>query len=860
MKRILCILFALILAFSSFSCGEPQANADETAAPDESVGPEEPMITPNPASSEIDGAATPEELYELIALFEEAGDDLSVYRAALKLAALAPGDTKAYALAADALMCMTKDCFTEINVLLEAGATSATDAEAIVAWAQSASPELAFELPFTPDYASSDQINVEGTTAGNLTSGALRINGEWRGGFLTSQAGWIYFARIDENFALYKMRTDGGALQRIGTARGFSLNVVGDWIYYADLDDGSRIYKIRTDGSMRTKLSEDACSFLSVSEGFLFYDSGFLYKQNIETGERVILWETMPILPCVSGNYVYSMEKSERGGLWRIPVEGGAPEKLSDGAVRAYCIHGGALYYILDADPYAVWSIPVEGGSREVYRGEEELSAINFVGDGLYVCAGRYLAEEGMIVGGVIFQIDIGTNEIQSAIDARTIPLCAVGDCLFYMEYTEGMAWHGLNPGSEKEINMTPAELEETAGTQEPGDAVPVPEPVALTAAADIPASLAPGETSADAYIAAADALCSLAQSYYAEINRILAAGYANAEAGEIMLWAEKNRAAYRIDAPLLPGEINTVGITAGNMTNAAKLFGGWWYEGLLTWQGDWVYLTRPDENFAIYRMRADGSEYGRMGETHGHSLNALGSWVYFINLDDGEKPYRMRLDGGGLEKLTDDACAFLSVAGDSLYYHNANDGGCLYRVKIDGSGSLKLNDMTTMFACVYGDWVYFEEKSLEGGLFRVSIDGGEKQTVATGNIFTYCIEGDWVYYLDHNNVYCIWRVRLDGTETENFYPCPMTLNTLNISGGTLVLPYNVVYQEDCYNVTEKFALVDMDDLSAQPRDYFEDIPFVCTGPDGRIYYMRHSEGLAWYAMDESGNVTRVGG
>ncbi len=176
---------------------------------------------------------------------------------------------------------------------------------------------------------------------------------------------------------------------------------------------------------------------------------------------------------------------------------------------------------------------------------------------------------------------------------------------------------------------------------------------------------LDPSDT--DAYLVALEALASLSKQNYDEISRLLELGGENAEdVNALAQWVEGNQPDYSISMPFVPDssadEINTDGITTGNLSNAAK-YGGWWIGGLLTWQGNWVYLSRPDEDFAVYKMRADGSEYQRLGEENGSSLNVIGDWIYYINHNDGNKAYKMRTDGSMKTKLTDDDCAFLSVS-----------------------------------------------------------------------------------------------------------------------------------------------------------------------------------------------------
>ena len=206
-----------------------------------------------------------------------------------------------------------------------------------------------------------------------------------------------------------------------------------------------------------------------------------------------------------------------------------------------------------------------------------------------------------------------------------------------------------------------------------------------LYAAASRLIELDPSDT--DAYLIASDALLAMSQANCAEINRLMAQGIENAQdAQDVVWWVKEHQSDLSITLPFMPDydspdDINTEGITTGNLSNAMKI-GGSWKAGLLTSQGDWTYLSRPDEAYAIYKMRADGSEYQRIGEDTGSSLNVIGDWLYYINLSDGSKIYKMRTDGSMKAKLSDDACEFLSIAGDWMYYNSLSDGGCLYKVK----------------------------------------------------------------------------------------------------------------------------------------------------------------------------------
>lgn len=369
---------------------------------------------------------------------------------------------------------------------------------------------------------------------------------------------------------------------------------------------------------------------------------------------------------------------------------------------------------------------------------------------------------------------------------------------------------------------------------------------------------LDPSDT--DAYIQAADALFAMTGYNIDEINRLLALGGENSQDVEALAeWAEQHQPEYTIDIPFAPDyatadEINTEGVTAGNQTNAMKIGGGW-IGGLVTWQGNWVYLSRLDEDYAIYKMRADGSEYQRLGEERGTSLNVVGDWLYYINNSDGCKPYKMHTDGSMQTKINDDNCAFLSVSGEWLYYSNFSDGGCLYKVKTNGTESMRLTDEIVIFPCVAGDWVYYCEKKLEnGGFCRVSVDGGKPQTIVAATMGNYCIEGDWIYYNDADTV---WRVYGDGSGKEVFFRNAETITAFNIAGGMLYISAGIKYELDGYVIGNRIIAIDMKSMGFAQKLEFNTEP-VCTGPDGWIYFMDDNEGLAWYAMSPDGAIRKV--
>lgn len=105
-------------------------------------------------------------------------------------------------------------------------------------------------------------------TSGSLTKSD--INGENKVKLVESGAmcinisdGWIYFSNTQDNYSVYKIKTDGTSLTKLNDVHTGGLCVVGDWIYYYTMKEDThnkgsyylyRYYKMRIDGSENTEV------------------------------------------------------------------------------------------------------------------------------------------------------------------------------------------------------------------------------------------------------------------------------------------------------------------------------------------------------------------------------------------------------------------------------------------------------------------------------------------------------------------------------------------------------------------------------------------------------------------------------
>ncbi|MEN6418149.1 MAG: DUF5050 domain-containing protein [Clostridiaceae bacterium] len=439
-KKFLCLLCAVFLACSLFACAPAAAAPAEPAANAETAAPA--------ASDPVEAAATADELNALIEQYQTAGDFDGVYRAALKLSELEPDNATAYLTAASALLALNEQNEQEMKRILALGMTNAPEsAETITGWMDENGLGAAQIAEFVPDYTDVSQINTEGTTPGNLTN-AMKRDGFWVGGLVTSQAGWVYFSRVDNGYALYKMRADGSELQAVSNVHAISLNVVGDWLYFANVDDGRCPYRMRSDGTGLEKLADFGCSFLSVAGDWVYCDGStvnglYLSRFKTDGSEETVLFEGPVILCCEYNGYVYFNIKSmDEGGFLRIGVDGTGKQQLLPNMLSFYCIANDRIYFVDESNPTMVKSMNLDGSDvLNVFQSNDTVIALNISGDYLLIAKGVSYDNDGFTLSRGIQIVSLDTGEVVREWESAAEPLCVAEGLFFLTESQDPMTW-----------------------------------------------------------------------------------------------------------------------------------------------------------------------------------------------------------------------------------------------------------------------------------------------------------------------------------------------------------------------------------------------------------------------------------
>ena len=452
MKKLFAVLAALLMLVCGFACSSAQSSAAPQATPT-------PLPTASPSA--LEQATTPEALQALIQQCQAEKDYQGVYDAARKLTQIDPANADAYLTAASALLALNAQNEQEMKRILSEGLVNAPDSvKTISNWLTENGLEGAVELPFQPDYTSPDQINTLGNTAGNITN-TIRA-AYWRGGFVATQAGWIYYSRFtDDPATLYKMRTDGSGQMKFEGVHGYCLNVVGDWLYFINPDDGDKPYKMRTDGSELQKISDYGCSSISVCGDWVYSDgygeNATYYRFRTDGSEQTQLTDYTITMNYYDGTYGYVVKKSmEDGGLVRVPLDGSAQTRVRDAIpFPGYCITSDSIYTRDEKDTWQVLKTDLDGtNAKQVFRANDQITAINVYENKLIVAYGVYSDKDGNTVSREIAIVDLATGEIIRSWTAHTDPLCVGEGLLFYTEQDEGMRWLCVNIDTGEELKM----------------------------------------------------------------------------------------------------------------------------------------------------------------------------------------------------------------------------------------------------------------------------------------------------------------------------------------------------------------------------------------------------------------------
>ena len=258
------------------------------------------------------------------------------------------------------------------------------------------------------------QVNVAGNTPGNIQNlGYAAIQGNYVYYFLSSGTN-------PKTGAIYRMKNDGTEkVKLVDTGVDISpapfINVVGDWAYYrystpviytyprSDINTATpgtatayagSIYKIRTNGSENTKISDDNAQYITVLEGWIYYNTSKLsmYDTSTQPGifkiktdgtgkVKLVDFQEMGYIVNIADGFIYYFNNND--GTYRITLDGSGKTPIIDGSFMAFGTKDWLYYIVGDFSTDAqIYKTRFDGSQKMLlYSGSAIGNRINVSGD-----------------------------------------------------------------------------------------------------------------------------------------------------------------------------------------------------------------------------------------------------------------------------------------------------------------------------------------------------------------------------------------------------------------------------------------------------------------------------------------------
>jgi len=676
MKKGISILFVVVfvlLTATACSRSDKMETVDNS-----SVAASEPVAVPISSLEEIEAAKTPEKLRALIETYQANEDFESVYLAAKKLIELDLSDTQAYQDAIAALLSMISGNYQEIESLISLGIQNAPNgADDLVRWATTQNQTFSFNIPFVGDYASESDINVVGTSPGNITNQDVLNEQLWQNGLLTTQGDWVYFMLPTEDYYVYKMRLDGAGLIKVGDARGDNLNIVGDWLYYKNLSDAGMPYRIRTDGTQKEGPLFNKAAMMSVTKDWIYYNDGTLFKTRADGSEPISLTNGACERMAVSDGWIYYCTGGNNSEFCRVSTEGGEPQKLLDGWMYHYSISDGWIYYLVNLDDKAIWRMRTDGSEQsEVYRNDFMLTSFGITNGKLVVSACKEKDERGKPYPTELIVIDLVTNTVKQTLKQYAPTIYVAGDSAYY--YGENQVWHSLNLSTGVESVLAAPSVNESAVIEE------TVEQLAPNVTGNSSANLFKSSEEAGSCMVARDGdtiyfgnpndgnqLYSATQNGDSNLEKLLSTSVAYINVADKTIYYCDTKDNY---------SICSIGIDGQNQKKLAK---GRCDD--LSYADGWLYYNT---SVGIFKLPAGGGEPTELVSGKMRCVYASSGWLYYIEDHEAGGLWRIPVDGGDAQRLYTDSPAKYYAIQDNLIYCmiDAGDSVDVLRMSLDGS------------------------------------------------------------------------------------------------------------------------------------------------------------------------------
>lgn len=212
----------------------------------------------------------------------------------------------------------------------------------------------------------------------------------------------------------------------INISEGGLMELVDERVYYTSPSNEYQIYSMdRNFEDVRLECSIPAF-YLNAVDGALVFsgaDGGEkrLYRMDLDSGEVQQLSEQVTYEPKVKNGVIYYDDVEEEYSLYRCEMDGSDRRWISGGSVFYSCITDDTIYYLDTQDDYHLYSMDLNGGNKRLVY-DQSSRELSLMDDCLYLS----LREGG------ILKHEIGSGEMRWVSDVNAASLVAATDGWLY--------------------------------------------------------------------------------------------------------------------------------------------------------------------------------------------------------------------------------------------------------------------------------------------------------------------------------------------------------------------------------------------------------------------------------------------
>lgn len=162
----------------------------------------------------------------------------------------------------------------------------------------------------------------------------------------------VYYQNYEDNFSIYKS-VKGGEGEKLNEGTSYFINVIGDYVYYVHEDDDFHVFRMKTDGSENTEIIDQAAYYMTVYNDKIYFvnydDNQAIYSANTDGSELTKIVDAVCYYSIIGGDgLLYYVDYSNGGKVTRANTDGSNQKVLDDvnNITAAYLNYdNGKLYY-----------------------------------------------------------------------------------------------------------------------------------------------------------------------------------------------------------------------------------------------------------------------------------------------------------------------------------------------------------------------------------------------------------------------------------------------------------------------------------------------------------------------------------